>query len=61
MRWAATTMPDWTSGNEDARQADYRDEGIHKLARGPKRPQSGAALPRPEPVAPDAREDEGAA
>lgn len=40
-------MPDWTSGHEDARQADYRDEGIHALPRGPKRAQRGPSLPVP--------------
>jgi hypothetical protein len=39
-------MPDWTVG-EEGRQAEWRGEGVHRLAgrRGPRRPQEGPSLP----------------
>ena len=40
-------MPDWTTGNEDGRLAEWRGESAMRLARKqPKAPQCGASLPR---------------
>lgn len=40
-------MPDWASGNEEAKLAEYRDEGVRRLAKHqPKRAQRGPSLPR---------------
>jgi hypothetical protein len=42
-------MDDWATG-EDGRQAEWREEGIHRLAGGPKRPQAGPSLPKEIPA-----------